>query len=484
MTLPNHRRKPGFVESYFICRNIEGFYTNFNVIGQYNKKFSRPALANALKALVDKIPWLTYNFFPTKETPEDYHTDFELRPVDSIPFENVVEYRAITHFDETTLETINGFKNRIGCSDTPLWQLCVFETADTQYVCGYFCHSLADGGTALQFQRDLVQELSRTENETNMVDCLFSYEKACYSLPDILPARELMSDLFIPGVFGKVRLWMEMRCPSVAAWFRRCFSWFGRMFGAQKAAPMFSTVPVKKDLTCKFKMMNFPPREVEAITAYCRKNSITLTPFFTAVAVDCLEKIIFPHFPREDGSSTFSTSHYIAISGRRYFPKSTRPFLYGVFVCGAPLNFPPLNASSNEDLLDGMKTFHRLIQDEVDSRRSFKLMWMWSPADISKVLHSKIGQLQRYTTTVSNLGMVKDDPTCSWKLVNAWFSLNTSIGYHFILDMVSTEAGGLNLVLPYLPLYDVVEEVDGEQVLAMDRFKREFRKKCQELVQG
>lgn len=485
MILPNHRRKPAFTESYFICRNVEGFYTNFNVVGQYNKRFSKAALSHTLKSMIAANPWLTYNFFPTTDTPtKNYHDDFELRCVDTITFDKVVEYRAIETFDELTFETINGFKNEIGRPDAPLWQLCVFETAESQYVCGYFCHSLADGGTALQFQRDLVKGLATFENEEDTIELLFDYEKARNDLPDILPARELLTDLYIPGIFAKVRMWMEMRIPRFIQWITRAYLSLKALFCSSSKEPsLFSLEPVTKDLSCKFKVMNFSPRELSSIKEYCRNNSITVTPFLSIIALDCLEKIIFPNYPRADGSTDYSTSHYMAISGRRYFPQFSNPFLYGVYVCGAPIGMSPLKATSNDELLLGMKKFHKLIQDEVETRRSFKLLWMWKVADISKTLHSKVGKLERYTTTISNLGQVKDDPASTWKLVNAWFSLNTSIGYHFILDMVSTETGGLNLVVPYLNIYDELTiEVNGKEVPAMEHFKAQFKSTCQLLV--
>lgn len=485
MILPQHRRKPAFTESYFLCVNVEKFYTNFNVVGQFNKRFSKSALSHALMSMIANNSWLTYNFFPiSNKLPKNYHDDYELRPVDTIHFDKVVEYRKIAEFNELTLETIDGFKNQIGCTYAPLWQLCVFETEESQYVCGYFCHTLADGGTALQFQRDLAKGLASSENETEVVDVLFDYEKAFHDLPDILPARELLTDLYIPSIFGRVRFWMEMNAPILVNWLYRGISYLKSIFGLnENKLPLFTSCPVTKDLASKFKLLNFPPDEVKAITDYCRRNKITLTPFLSIIALDCLEKIIFPHFPQSNGSTQYSTSHYMAISGRRYYPQFTNPFLYGVYVCGAPVNFKAINAASNEDLLIAMKKFHQSIQEEIETRRSFKLLWMWNVADISRTLNRKLGKLRRYTTTISNLGMVKDDPDCSWKLVNAWFSLNISIGYHFILDMVSTETGGLNLVIPYMAFYDELKaEVDNKVIPAMELFKTQFRKTCELLV--
>lgn len=486
MALPRHRRKPAFGESYFLCRNIENYYSNFSVVGQYNKRFSKATLSHALKAMIAKNSWLTYNFFSVSDqnTP-NYHTDYELRCVSSIPFDAVVEYRQIGNFDEQTLETINTFKNHVARSNAPLWQICVFETNECQYVCGYFCHTLYDGGTALQFQTDLVKELECFEHETEVADVLFDYEKAKESLPDILPARELMTDLYIPSIFQKVRLWMNAKCPTFMRWIYQGISYVKKSIGLSgENSPVFTSVPVAKDLASKFKILNFSAQEVRAMTQYCKGNNITLTPFFNVVAQDCIEKLIFPHFPQPDGSHKYSSSHFIAISGRRYFPQFSHPFLYGVFVAGAPRTFDYMDVSSVVDYLPHMKNFHRMIQEEVESRNSFKLMWMWGVVDIAKTLKKKIGRFERFTTMISNLGRVVDDPQCSWKMVNAWFVLNTSIGYHFILNMVTTDTGGLNLVIPYMPEYDVLQmEVNNEKVAVMDQFEHQFRTTCHQLIQ-
>lgn len=416
--------------------------------------------------------------------PSNYHTDYELRCVDTIPLDKVVEYRKIEKFDHLTLETINTFKNHLSRFDAPLWQICVFETDDCQYVCGYFCHTLFDGGTALQFQRDLIKELDRYEHETEIAYLLFDYEKKKDSLPDILPPRELMTDLYIPGIFQKVQLWMNVKYPSFMSWIRQGISFLKKLVGISiNSTPVFSSVAVTKDLATKFKILNFSPQVVSAITQYCRTNNITLTPFFNVVAQDCIEKLIFPHFPQKDGFHEYTSSHFIAISGRRYFPQFSNPFLYGVFVIGAPRTFDYMDVSSLDDFLPQMKNFHNMIQDEVESRRSFKTMWMWDVADIAKILQGKIGKFERFTTMISNLGKVSDDPQSSWKIVNAWFSLNTSIGYHFILNMVTTETGGLNLVIPYMPLYDELQmEVNNEKVAVMDQFEHQFRETCQQLI--
>lgn len=483
MTFAHHRRQIGTNEGYFVCRNVENFYSNFNVVGEYNHRFSKAALSHALESMIAGNPWLTYNIFPISDKlPKNYHNDYELRPVKTISLDKVVEYRKIARFDELTLETINGFKNNLSRDDAPFWQLCVFETDENQYVCGYFCHSLADGGTALQFQRDLVKHLERFQDETETVQVLFDYEKVAKDFPAILPARDLLTDLYIPGIFAKVRLWMEARAPTIFRWIQSILNFPRWLLGAEEK-PLFSSYPVAKDLDSKFKIINFSPLEVKTMISFCRQNKITLTPFMLIVLLDCLEKLIYPHFPQQDGSIQYDSSNFMAISGRRYYPEFTNPFLYGVYVCGAPIRLNYINASTNEELVEHMQKFHHSTQEEIETRRGFKSMWQWGIVDISKTLHKKIGKRDRFTCTISNLGLAKDDPECSWKLVNAWFNLNTSIGYHFILNMVATETGGLNVVIPYLPKYDELQtSVGDKEAPTMELLVSKFRETCKLLV--
>lgn len=462
---PEHRRPPGFNEHTFIFRNSNGFYTNFNVTARYNKSILKAILSNALSSLISKNLWLACNFLKVGNTePPNARKDYELRYVDLISFESVVEYRKISSFGEDTFETINQFNNKIGETNAPLWQLCVFETEDAQYLCAYFCHSLADGGTALQFHKDLAKELALFENADTEVEVLFEYQS---ELPKLKPAVETLTDLYYPSFLQKIWFWLNVKFPHINSWISRLMN----LFGGAKPPPVFSSVAVEKDLSSKFKIVNFLPSQVKKITQYCRSNGFTMTPFFNILGLNSIEKTIYPHFPRENGCNSYSSFNFIAIEGRRYYELLSKPFAYGTLVCGAPTLYHPINLKSDEELVANVKEFHGIIQKELRTKRSFKLVWLNLIIDFPQLLRNKIGRLERYTTMISNLGKVIDDPALPWKIVDAWFGLNTSINYHFILNMVSTESGGLNLVIPYHPIYDELKsEVDGKLIPAMDQF--------------
>lgn len=448
-------RLPGFNEEYFLCRNVEGYYSNFNVVCEYNRRVTPGNLSHALQAMISDRPWLSYNFFKLHNNPRpNYGKDYELSPVELIPFENVATFTKIDKFDESTFEDLNRLKNEIDCLTTPLWQVRVMETPESQYVCVYMCHTLADGGTALQFHRDLIVQLEKFENEEKVVDVLFEDSG---SVP-ILPPVELLTTLYAPGFLSVIKLLVQQHCP----WIQKLILYFWK---PKVTAPLFHTGPVTKCLDSKFKIVNFTPAEVGIMTRFCRSNAITLTPLFNVIALDCIEKVIYPLYPKE---SSYSSSNFVAMSGRRYFPHYSNPFLYGVMVCGLPVTFPPIKLSSDDDLMAAIRKFHDIIQSNLASRDGFRTVGLWKYINIPSLLANKIGKTDRYTTMVSNLGFVRDQKESTWKITNAWFGLNTSMGYHFILNMVTTETGGLNLVVPHVP------EFEG----AMDEFVARFRESC------
>lgn len=467
MVRPDHRRSPGFNEQAFLYRNIDSYYSNFNVTACYSKHILRAVLSHALSSLIKKNYWLSYNFFPICHSePPNVKNDYELRYVNKICFDSVVSYRKIHHFDEKVLEEINTFKNEVGRDDAPLWQICVFETENTQYVCAYFCHSLADGGTALQFHRDLLHELELFDDVETEIDTLFVYDS---KLPPIKRPTESLTDLYYPGFFQRIWYWTQVRFPCVFATLQRVWDLIS---GNQKKSlpPVFYSVPIEKNLDTKFKIVNFSPAQVAKITKFCRSIGVTLTPFFNVIGLNSIEKVIYPHFPHENGEACFSSSNFIAIDGRRYYKDRFKAFVYGTLVCGAAVIYHPIEAHSDTDLIRCTQEFHQIIQDEIQTRRSFKKVWLMGIIDFPKMMYHKIGSTLRYTTMISNLGKVVDVPLLQWRIVNAWFGLNTSVNYHFIFNMVSTDSGGLNLVIPYHPFYDTIhEEVDGKNIPAMDR---------------
>lgn len=108
-------------------------------------------------------------------------------------------------------------------------------------------------------------------------------------------------------------------------------------------------------------------------------------------------------------------------------------------------------------------------------RLSFKYIWTANLIDTEEVLRGSISSKLRTTILMTNLGAIKDNPDQNWHITDAWFALNRTINYHFIMHAVSTSTGGLNIVLGYLPEYDNLETtIEGEKVGVMDAVESEI----------
>lgn len=453
-------RKPGFNEAFFIAKSEECFYTSFNVVATLNHPVDKNHLSCALQAMIQRIRWLTYNFYKTTDgSTTNYRQDYEVRYVERIQFDSVVKYDPSREINENLFEYLNSVKIPMNVPDTPLWRINVINNHKT--VCISLCHSLADGNVGLQLQRDLVKELNALESKTTVfVDTLFDFCAEKMNLPSILPAVEDSYDLYIPSFWQ--RTWMKLLyyVPQLKS-----------LFETVVEPPVFESVPVQKDLNSKFKILHFTPEKTAALLGFCRKNRFTLTALFNVIGIQCIENNIYPFY-----GDQFSSSNFIAISGRRYYKEAQDPFQYGMMVCGAPVVFPPLCS----DLVQNCQKFNQIIKNEVASREGFKNYWASSYIDLSAQQKRAIGGKKRYTTMISNIGKVVNLPINRWKIVDAFFGLTTATGYHFIFNMVSTDMNGLNLVIPYCPHYDTLKAADGE--LVMSHFLEEFEKVCDGLM--
>lgn len=101
-----HIRKPDFNERFYMCRNYEKLYTNFNVTVKYNKPITPGILSNALKTMIHDNPVMTLNCFQTDQiepSTVNYRNQV-IRPLEKIRFRDVAEFVDIDTFDESILE--------------------------------------------------------------------------------------------------------------------------------------------------------------------------------------------------------------------------------------------------------------------------------------------------------------------------------------------------------------------------------------------
>ncbi|EGW31515.1 uncharacterized protein SPAPADRAFT_62095 [Spathaspora passalidarum NRRL Y-27907] len=477
MVQPQHIRKPEFNERYYICRCTEGYSSNFSITAKYSKQVNKELLSNALHSLIKKNSWLTHNYFRT----EDVHgsltrgKNYEVRVLDSIKFSDVVTFRNINTYNEEIAEEVN--RNMVPMdTQLPLWRIIVFhESSGDQLLCIYVDHSNYDGLAVVQFHKDLTQELANAEEK--FIEEIFSYQRDFEYLPKtIMPAAEIITDLYIPSYFKIIRHYLEKYVPFLAKftnWITSIFTRKTKFTPNLGIQPLFHTKkPVERNLETKFKFLNFTPDQVVKITKFCRSQGITLTSYFNVLFLKTLEETVFKAV---DPSLEFSTSSLIAVNGRRYYSEDIKNFRYGTMICGDQVILPPV-----KDATSSMKYFHQKMVENIKSKVSFKLVGMYNHMNCWEFFKRKIGKIGgRFTLTISNLGKVENSNS-ECKLEKMYFCSNSGVVYNFLLNMTTTPNNELTVVVGYIPEFDEYE-LDGTNIMQLffDKLQLEFLQYCQ-----
>ncbi|EMG47238.1 SPAC18B11.03c Uncharacterized protein C18B11.03c [Candida maltosa Xu316] len=464
MVEPQHRRPVEFLERYYICRTTEKYSSNFSISVRYNhRSISKALLSHALHQLITNNSWFVQNYFHINHKMDDLAngTNYEVRILDSVKFEDAVSYKQVDQFDASCLEFLNDFVFTMK-ANLPLWKVFVFEESDGgQVISVCYDHSHFDGLSGVQFQKDLAKELSRVANE-EYFDVLFDYRRDFDKLPkQILPARENLTDLFSLSWTEYINLTLKKHVPYYD-------SLLNYLSPSSNGLPIFHTdKPVDKNLKTRFRILKLKPDEVDKISKYCRSIGVTLTSYFDIICLKSLQETVFT---KVHPSSDFNTSSLVAINGRRYYSDEIKNFLYGCMVCGAPIILPNIKEGDNLEIT--MKKFHAEMTDDINSKKSFKAVGvlkytnMW---DFFKQKLNKIGG--RYTLTISNLGKIgNSNDTVTFE--EMYFTSNTGVVYNFVLNMTTLPNGELTVVFGNLPEFEN-HEMNNQPI--MDEFLSVFK---------
>lgn len=455
-------RTPGYYERYFICRNTEKCYTNFNIIAKYNQRVSPQLLHRALQTFIEKTPILTVNFFRNKITSvEDDEAfqglNFTARHVKQIKFEDVVTFEAIPAFDEKVFSHVNKLMCPVDV-ELPLWRVIVFEvtTDGSQYICAYFEHALFDGQSGAQFHRDLIDELeaasrcdvrySHAEHVTN-----FIYDGCKRPLP---PAAEHLSDLFDPSFWQKTVALAQVYIPK----------WVYKAIGESTAEDsVFKFKSSTRDLSAEYKQINFTPKELQRMLTFCKNNKIALTAFLEVLTKLAMEETFFKIIPPPAGH--WRTSTLTAASGRRHLEAPQGGFRYGCLVTGYISEFEAV-VPAETDLLDRMQTFHAALHASVATKLCFKRIGLYQYLNIWQMCKGNIGTMDRLTLQISNLGRFElSGKQTKWDVESLWFGGGTGFTYNFVLNLISSSLAGLNILLCMRPEYRILRDEQGEAVV-------------------
>ncbi|ODQ78620.1 hypothetical protein BABINDRAFT_162332 [Babjeviella inositovora NRRL Y-12698] len=448
----HHTRKIGFFELYYLGRNQLKCYTNYCIIAKYNHALNQSILSPALRQVVLANPYLAANFFPASSVAS--FDNYDLRAVDQIRFEDVVEYKTVSQIDESLLEEINTYTCKMDETERPLWRVIVYttpESDETPHVCFYCDHTLFDGTSGTSFHKKLIRELGNVgELGPTSGDILFNYEAD----KDLLPKFPQSSDKYVnnkpPAIFV-AKFLFRVLSPQ---WLRRTFIYLWNrtpVIGGSardrllEKYPIFRGLPANTSTATRFKIINLPPSDSAGVLKYCKEKHLTFTPLLYTVGIKTLQDTILL------ASMPFATEAIISVTTRRYLAKEQMgQHDFGLFVGPQPLINPPISQISVPEIIRVQED----IAAGLEARTPLYTVGMLKYVDVKDFLNGILGKLKE-TFEISNLGLqnvVSADGR--WEIQDMLFSQcfgRTSP--YFCLSVVSTKSGGLNLVLGMAPEY-------------------------------
>ncbi|ODV77469.1 uncharacterized protein CANTADRAFT_7931 [Suhomyces tanzawaensis NRRL Y-17324] len=466
-------RLPGSVERYFLYKNLQSTYTNFNVSARYNRGVTPSQLANALQRLVQKEVWLTYSFFRDEDFSDTEDDDgWRLSIVDLIKFEDVVSFVKIEAFDETVLNDILKLTCPYNHRNLPLWRLIVFELpSGEQYLTFYFDHALYDGRSGVYFQEALCDELSSLK-KADPIEILFEHGNSSTTVKAPMPPLEHYKELN-PTILDLIQMVLVIKSPPIVRNVFNVFrNWWNLMVPDTYKNPQFTFGKPIPGPETRVAIIKLSPAEISQALSYCKSNSLTLTPLLHATYLQCLEEVVFSKI---DSSTKFSTLTCIAIDVRRCLPPS-KSFQVGMLSNVDIVELPPVLGRTN--------MFVRYLQSRLSKQASSNFMSIGRASFYGYFRLRKLREISRTpsraTNVLSNLGRIKETEQ-DYKIVDVVFSQTVGIKTNTTLCVVSSKEGGLNAVLSYVPNFD--DYYNGEERV-MDVFVREYKRRILAIIGG
>lgn len=474
MSQDYHTRKLGFLEKYYVCRNVEQYSKDINVTGQYNHYIDKVLLSNALRTLILKNPSLAVNIYRDGDLKYDEKLNgenFTVRPVEKIAFNDVVTFETIEEpFGELLLKRLNGEASHVNDSK-PLWRIKVFEsTSDRKQYVSFHCdHTLFDGSSATQFHKDLIVELAYHSKDQSLEiqETLFIYTADWELLPHLLDSSDKIVDLYNPSILlTLLEFVLKILLPK---WL---YDGFWSLFSTNvEQAPLYTHNTTRKEAESNIRHINITPKDVKRLRAFCKSQNTTLTPFIAAIATYALQETVFPAVAKHPCSCEIS----IPIDGRRYFPEKIEDTKYGLYMGVLSNKVAPIT-----DIASSTNSLTANLTAGVADKSPFSFVGLLKYVNYWKFLADKLGKTDsRLTLEVSNLGLHLISHN-DWSIDNIWFSQANGILTHFCLSVIATESSGLNLLASYFAELDLVQTSLGK--LVIDEFMALFSAKLLENV--
>lgn len=442
-------------ENFFRSRTDLDFFRNFFVVGTYSRNLSEslPLLYRALRKIILDYHILICNVF---KDPGAGHCFF--RPIKCATLGDLVELDPALFCEKPVSEEFMNMLLRKKYfelyTEKPLFKL-VFAGNDRLGVT--FEHTIADGVVGPYFHEEFLKSLAYCDDDKNNIEYVNLYgpqpDSIDFSTPIFVYADDVkyvrhslpppmevgMQDPSLDYTLGDPQHY------SISVPESHPEKWPGRL-------------PATKDFSVAFKIVNIPSRELKLILAKCKEHKVTLTSYITYVQALALQPIYGDkhHFPTVMAVTLrrFLLSKKISPEYKSVFEKDYK--LMGNYAhMGLRESFAPayrfswkkveqINANlaktvTNDRLLNTLKPFLDAADNLSDNLELFTL---------------GLGKNKLEGTKISNVGFVNfpvyEAGDRNWTVNDLVFGQDLAPGAsEFALSVISTNFGGLNIVLSY-----------------------------------
>lgn len=475
--LSYHTQRANFYEKLYICRTVDKFYTNFNVIAKYFTSFTKVQLEHALRKLILKNPVLAMNFFrdiPNKNSDRELGgSNFYKKPLDKIKANDVLFiFKEEQPIDNEFLKSLNDIEFHID-AQKPLWSLQVYYYNGHQYLVYLTDHVMVDGTCGTAFHEDLLHELVNLDDNLLPLNTIFNYSKDKLALCPLPPTSDKFGSTMKPPIFFAAKIVLQTYVLSKRAnkWFHRLAD---RKYPDTDKYPIFNYKPAYLQEETFFSMSNISPTDVATILRFLRSKNLTMTPYLSAIATQTMQQYIFPLVSKQIYSSIID----IAVNGRSFYPQHKSDLRYSFFVSIVEPVLGQLKLDRRfSSIQEETEYISKSIHKGVDEGKAFWYLGMLRYINSWKFVHKYIGRTDaRSTINVSNLGNVSINEG-GIAVEDLIFSQDLGLSSHIGLSTVSTPTGGLNIVFNY---FHYINDLEFEGKLAIDIFTQEFTKRIVE----
>ncbi|ODQ67685.1 hypothetical protein NADFUDRAFT_80872 [Nadsonia fulvescens var. elongata DSM 6958] len=445
-------------ENFLRSRTRAGFYKNFQVTATYSQDLSAD-LSLIYKALRKTI--IDYHILIC-----NVHKDLDIgnciyRPISNVTLGDLFSLETA----ESNLEgeTINeGFMKKVNkitfnhYDGSPLFRLILVGKYN---LCAVFEHTIADGVVGEYFHEILLENLAYVDDAKN----LSNFEERYGNLPHEI---DLDSEIF---VFNKdVRCLKNSLPPPIDTFLPNTkldhasheLKYFGETIAENYPTKWRGRFLSNKDYSLSFKLINFTPEQMKEILVKCRQEKVTVTSYIEIVNALTWQPLF--------GDLNY-TSHAVALTLRRHLnpelsenvfkdilSRKDYKILGSMAHTGIAENLPPitefswdlvrqvsrnmLKTTSYKYILNSLSAFES-VADKIENNEHF--------------FDVQLGKTKGDSVKISNLGYVNlstfNIDKKVWTISNMIFSQDLSpSASEFMINIISTPLGGLNIVLSYI----------------------------------